>query len=256
MVKMRQAVIYSSRKKQRYISRFIKLLFSAVLLAVSLIFLFTGPVKKNVPLTDYDAVTVHARAAADFTAFSLTIEESGPGYSLRYTGQVENGRLYGSLETYNLQVFAYGSRYYVRGGDVYEEWQTVETAELQALASFVRNPVSLLHMMISGAEFTVERGPERVIEGALCRAFLLDVAPSESLLLTLFSAVQEEEISLEKLRVYLWFDKNDEFLYKMALLLDIARLEEKVQVSRVYTMSKEKNRLPDDLPLINRLVEI
>jgi hypothetical protein len=95
-----------------------------------------------------------------------------------------------------------------------------------------------------------------VIEGALCRAFLLDVAPSESLLLTLFSAVQEEEISLEKLRVYLWFDKNDEFLYKMALLLDIARLEEKVQVSRVYTMSKEKNRLPDDLPLINRLVEI
>ena len=252
---MRQAVLYKAKKKRRSPSPFAKSLFSVVLLAVCLTFLFAGPVKKNPPLTDHDAVTAQATLAADFHAYSLTIEESGPGYSLSYSGQVENGRLYGTLETFNLQVFAYDDRYYVRGGDMYEEWQTVEKAELQALAAFVRNPVSLLGMILA-EDFIVEKGPERVIEGELCRAFLLDVAPSESLLLTLFSTVQEEEISLEKLGVYLWFGKDDEFLYKMALLLDISRLDEKVQVSRIYTMSKEMNRLPDDLPLINKIVEI
>ncbi|MBS4021590.1 MAG: hypothetical protein KGZ79_04110 [Dethiobacter sp.] len=253
---MRQAVSRSAKKKLRSRFLFLIILFLAVMQLTFLAVFFARSDKRKIELPAEEVVAIRVHQAGDYRDFSLTIEESGPGYSLKYSGLVKDGMMYGTLESFDLQVFSYYDMYYVRGGDVFNEWQTVEKAELQALAAFVRNPLPLLSRLLAEEYFSVESGPDRLIEGVPCQAFLLDVSPSASLLGSLFSVLQEDDVLLEQMRVYIWFGTEDNFLYKMALLFDIVTTKEKVQVTRVYSMNRQQAYLPDDLPLGNKTLEI
>ncbi len=251
---MRQAVVRRDKLKLRHRYKFMAFLFVAVVLVFCVSLFFTG--KKPAQPADEEVMTALAGVAGRYHEFALTIEESGPGYSLRYEGQVKGDLLYGTFETFNLQVYAQGKNYYVRGGEVFAEWLTVEKAEMQALVSFVRNPLDLLALLLASEEFTAEKGPDRLIDGVQCTSYLLDISPSAALLPDLFSAFQEEEADLEELHIYMWFGAEDNFLYKMAFTLNIYSPADKVTLSRVYTMHRAQADLPDDLPPPNRAIEI
>jgi len=191
-----------------------------------------------------EAVMASVAAAAKHTAYALEIEESGPGYSLLFTGQAEGNKIYGEVRDFNLQVFAVGQKYFVRGGKLIVQWQEVREAGLESLTVFVRNPQELLGLLLNGKNMVAEEGPRRDVAGVPCKTYFLEIMPGDLQTLSLFSG----DATLEKLHAYLWFGEDDGFLYKMALLMDIVVDGEKGQVNRVFTLNPRQQKMPEDLP--------
>jgi len=221
-------------------------LFLSAVLTFCLILIFSA-VKKPAALPSIaDIVALQHSEASAQLAYTVEIEESGPGYSLSFSGQVHEGQLYGNLEKYNLQIFATDDSYYVRGAEMFKQWQPLEKAELEGLSAFVREPLALLGLLLQSGISHEEKGPDREINGVPCHAYLLEIAPAYTQDLSLISA--SEDMSVERMRVYLWFGENDNFLYQMALVFDIGQGNEKGQISRIYSMSLQEIEMPPDLP--------
>jgi len=221
------------------------MLLAGILLAgVSLLVLQAG---RQAPLTAAQSVVALARAAQSFRDYSLKIEESGTGYLFYFQGQVTDGRLYGRLDKLDLEIYAKDGRYYVRGGEVFQDWQSADQAGLQALDAIIREPLCMLAQIVESDGITVESGPERMTVETICLAYLLEVPINIPILSSLLT-VSEQQAVLERFRVYLWFGSEDGFLYRMALFFDLSGPEGRGQIVRIYTLGTETSPLPYDLP--------
>jgi hypothetical protein len=205
------------------------------------------PAGKNPPPTAAEAVAALAATAGNIRDYSLEIEESGPGYSLRFQGQVRDGRLYGRLEQFELEVYAQFGRYHVRGGEVFQGWQAADTAGLKALDAIIRDPLEIMLQITAHDGITVETGPKRQVGGVNCLAYLLEV-PLDIPLLPALLTVAEEQAAPERFRAYLWFGSEDGFMYRMVLLFDFSGEKGRAQVIRTYNLGTETIPLPPDLP--------
>lgn len=195
------------------------------------------------PVNLTEVVLQKMETAAKFQVFGLTIEENGPGYGIRFAGQVGDERLYGIIDYFDLEVYAFRDKYYVRGENI-PEWQEI-TSELDALPLLVQNPFSLLLALLSDGEFIAEEGSERLLGNISCRTYYLEIPPPDILRLIRF----EEDAVLEKLEIYLWFGQNDGFLYRVAFLMSISVKGENLQIKRIYDMTPDSVPMPDDVPM-------
>ncbi|MCW3489575.1 hypothetical protein [Dethiobacter alkaliphilus] len=220
------------------------LVLAAVLVVVALIFVVSAP-EKEVPLTLEELLVTKMSLAAEKNTYSLVVEESGPGYSLRFTGQVAEGNVYGNIAAYDLEIFSDQNTYFVRGEDLFEEWEEMDAAELGALSAVVHEPLELLETLLAAEDVIVEEGPRRMVDNAECQTYLVEVPPPELHLLTRFD---NEDAELNKLRLYLWYNEEEEFLYRMAVLLSVTVDEETVEINRIYNMHPDAPAIPQDVP--------
>lgn len=244
---MRQAPQLPRKSSKPSFHPFLVFLFVVSLLASGFTILLSLP-EKEIPLSTMQE-TVLARTAEVLVnnSYSLTVEESGPGYSLRFNGQVENGFIYGKMDTYDLELFTDQEKYFVKGSGVFAEWEEMEHAQLDALSVVVRDPQMLLELLLAGREILVEEGPLRTVENVVCQTYFLEIPPPDIQLLTRF----EKEATLDKLQMYLWFAQDDQFLYRMALLMNVSVENDNVQINRIYSLNPQTKEMPEGLPQLN-----
>lgn len=193
-----------------------------------------------------ETVVALAGLARDYNQYSVVIEESGPGYNLQFSGHVTGSVIYGQLDQYDIEVFVRQGQYFVRDGDLFKQWQDADEAEMGGISDFVRDPQELLDVLLSGQEIDAGEGPDRIVGGVPCRTYSLEAdLPAEGIFQELRIGAQR---GAGKMQVHLWFGEEDNFLYRMALLLNFTEEDGIVHVSRVYTMSPCAVQLPDGLP--------
>lgn len=239
---MKQAPIITVQKNKMFLA----FLIAAILLSAGLMLLCNRPDGNTLPALA-DMVAAKAAAAAENTSYSIVIEESGPGYSLRFSGQANDGLIYGKIDAYELEVFAKQEKYFVKGSGLFEEWKEIGKAELEALSVVIRDPHDLLRKLLNANEILAEEGPIRSVEDVPCQTYFLEIPPPDLQLLTRF----EHEATLDKLQIYLWFDQETSFLYRMAILMYVTVEGENIQINRIYNLSPEKKILPAGLPQVD-----
>ncbi len=250
---MRQVVARRGRYFRRYRTNW-RLLLPALLLAAGVMLAVSPPARKAQPTAE-EAVAVLASRALNYRDYTLVIEESGPGYSLRFTGQVSENRLYGRLEQFDLEIYARDGRYHVRGSEVFKEWQPADKAGLKTLDAIVRNPLDILSQIAGSAGIKAETGPDLTIGGVICLAYLVEVPVDIPVLPSLLTVSGEQAVP-ERFRAYLWFGSADHFLYRMALLFDFSGTDGRAQITRVYTLGTATEPLPRDLPQASGALEV
>lgn len=243
---MRQASNLSRGKGKTFLSPFLAFLLVTALLATGLTLVLSKPDEAKLP-TLQEVVTANATLAAGTKTYTLTIEESGPGYNIRFVGQVQNGKIYGKIDAYDLEVFSNYDKYFVKGNKLFDEWQEVKLAELDALPALIRDPQHLLHLLLAGSKLLVEEGIERMVEDIPCQTYFLEIPPPDLQLLTRF----EEDATLDKLQMYLWFGKDDTFMHRMAILMNLTVNEQAIQINRIYSLSPQIKSLPEGLPEVD-----
>lgn len=245
MVTMRQAIA-TTTKKNWVTPFFLLLLVGAMFLAG----LSLPVAETEAPPTLADVIAAKVSGTGDFSEYSLNIEESGPGYHLQFSGLVRAREIYGTLSSYDLEVYARQGRYYVRGGELFEDWQEVNGVELDGLPEFVQNPQIFIRMLMIDENLIVDEGTTRTMEGKTCQTYFLHLPSSEVGMLTgLPSGLDRGQVS-----AYLWFGEDDGFLYKVTLQLHIATGDQTTQIHRIYTMKPQSSELPTDLPEIETKV--
>ena len=196
------------------------------------------------PTISLEIIQNKLSAAAEFKDYLLMIDERGPGYMLRFNGQMRDGHLYGKLESHELEIYSDQEQVFVRGSETSEEWMEVEKAELDGLTFLVKNPFSLLSELLSDKQVKVLGGPMRMVEDIACQTYFLEIPPPELRLLTNF----EEDAIFERLQLYLWFAEDNLFMHRMALLFSFTVKEEKIQIYRIYNLRPGVKEMPQDLP--------
>ncbi|MBS4031975.1 MAG: hypothetical protein KGZ63_11235 [Clostridiales bacterium] len=244
---MRQAV---TTTKKNWVTPFFLLLFAGAMLVTGVSF----PVAEKEPLpTLAEVIAAKVSETGDFSEYSLEIEENGPEYTLQFSGLVRGREIYGTLSSYDLEVYARQGRYYVRGGDLLEDWHEVKGVELDGLPEFVQNPQIFIRMLLMNENLIVDEGVTRTVDGDVCQTYFLHLPSSDVEMLTgVLSGLDGGQVS-----AYLWFGEDDGFLYKVTLQLDIATGDHMSRIYRTYTMKPQKSELPADLPEPgNRVLEI
>lgn len=245
---MRQAPQPPGKQEEIAFQPFLLFLLAAALLASGMTLYFTRPAAQESLPTMQDVVRLKTTSAkGNNNAYGLVVEESGPGYSLRFNGQANEGFIYGKLESYDLEIYTDQNKYLIRSSGVFEEWEEAGTAELDALSVVVRDPLALLDVLLSGKQVFVEEGPERLVNDVACQTYFLEIPPPDVQFLTRF----EEEASLDKLQLYLWFSKGGHFMHRMALLLNVTVNGEAIQINRIYSLSPVVKELPEGLPRLD-----
>ncbi len=183
-------------------------------------------------------------AAAEFNDYRLVVDERGPGYSLRFKGQMMDGHIYGKLESYDLEIYSYQEQVFVKGSEAIDEWKEIGKTELDGLSFLARDPFALLSGLLSDKQVKAVGGPARMVEDIVCQTYFLEISPPELRILTHF----EEDAALDKLQLYLWFAKDDLFMHRMALLLSITVKEKNFQIYRIYNLRPGVEKMPEDLP--------
>ena len=243
---MRQAPILSRGKREAVISPFLIFLLVSALFATGLTLVLSRP-EETIPPTLQEVVTTKANLAAETTTYGLTIEESGPGYNIRFVGQVQGGKIYGKIDAYDLEVFSNYDKYFVKGSNLFDEWKEVKLAELDALPALIRDPQYLLQLLLAGNGLLVDEGIERMVEDIPCKTYFLEVPPPDLQLLTRF----DEDATLDKLQLYLWFGNEDSLLHRMAILMNITVDEQTIQINRIYSLSPQTESFPEGLPVMD-----
>lgn len=248
MVTMRQAVTTSTKKN--WVMPLLLLLFSVTMLISVISFPETG----TEPLPSLaDVIAAKVSETGDFSEYSLEIEESGPGYLLQFSGLVRGREIYGTLSSYDLEVYARQGNYYVRGGELFEDWHEINGVELDGLPEFVQNPQIMIRMLMTDKNLIVDEGAIRTMDQQTCQTYLLHLPSSDVEMFTGLS----DSIDGGQVSAYLWFGEDDGFLYKVTLQLDIAIGDQTTRIYRIYTMKPQKSDLPLDLPQPgNRVLEI
>lgn len=245
---MRQAVTTSTKKN--LVMPFLLIIFTGVMLVAGI----SLPATETEPIpTLAEEIAAKVFGIGDFSEYSLQIEESGPGYQLEFSGLVRGREIFGTLTSYELEVYAIQGRYYVRGGELFEDWQEVNGVELDGLPEFVQSPQSFIKMLMMDESLIVDDNATRTMDGKTCQVYFLHLpSPNVEMLTGLSSGADPVQAS-----AYLWFGEDDGFLYKMTLKLDIDTGGQITQIHRVYTMKPQKTELPADLPEHgNRSLEI
>jgi hypothetical protein len=236
---MRQAVTATTKKN--WVMPFLLFIFIGVVLAAGILL----PVTESEPLpTLAEVFAAKVSGTGDFSEYSLEIEESGPGYQLQFSGLVSGREIYGTLTSYGLEVFARQGKYYVRGGDLFEDWQEVNSVELDGLPEFVQNPQIFIRMLRIDENLIVDEGATRTMEGKICQTYFLHLPDSDVEMFTGLSP----GLDGGQASAYLWFGEDDGFLYKLTLQLDIATGDQITRIHRIYTMNPQQSELPADLP--------
>lgn len=230
-------------RSKRYTLGFLLVCLSLLICGVLLILTYRE--KPEAAPTLGQIVGEKAKKATRFADFTLVAEESGPGYSLRFTGQMNRDVIYGHIENYNIQICTTSNIYYVKDEEMYQDWTRADEAGLEELAAFVRDPLALLNSLFEGREILVEEGPRRLVGDIPCLTYFLEIPPPDIDMFTRFKS----DALLEKLQVYLWFAEETGFLHRMAVMLHLTADGEKTQLNRIYTMSPRIKELPDDLPI-------
>ena len=244
---MRQAPPKPVENRKTVPSPFIFFLLAAALLASGLTLFFPTPKPEPALPTVNEVVAQKVAAVTENNKYGLTIEESGPGYTIRFAGQVFDEKIYGRIDAYDLEVFSAREKHFVKGASLFDDWKEAGLAELDALASLVRNPVELLEILMSEKEILIEEGPDRLVEDVKCRTYFLELPPPDIRLLTRFD---DKDATLDKLQLYLWFSEEGVFLHRMAMLMNITVEGEKIQINRIYSLTPDSKELPDGLPKV------
>ncbi|NLM51245.1 MAG: hypothetical protein GX197_00240 [Firmicutes bacterium] len=240
---MRQAIVRLTGKvKKRY------LFFFLVLLILAGSFLLWPPQTQEqeepaLPTMFETLAGQIAAAGKKMENYGLTIEESGPGYEIIFQGQVNREKIYGKLEAYELEVFSAYNQYFAKNTSA-QEWQDLNALGLGDLPALICTPWQLWEKILAANELTVEAGKERVVNGALCQTYFLEIQHPDTCLITGFP----ENATLEKLQVYLWLDVENDFIHRMALTLDMVVDGENIQLNRVLQMDPQAKALPAGLP--------
>jgi hypothetical protein len=221
------------------------LLATTVLVTVATLYFNRPDYQANLP-TMQEVIWEKTATASQNRNYNMVVEESGPGYNLRFNGLVENGRIYGKIDSYDLEIYTDQETYFVKGSGLIEEWQEMGKADLDALSAVVRDPLALLETILSGKEILVEEGPERMVEDITCQTYFLELPPPEVQMFTRF----EEEATLDKLQLYLWFDQKEVFLHRIAILMSITIKDEVIQINRIYSLNPQTKEMPEDIPRI------
>lgn len=246
LIQMRQATNLSRGKGRTFFSPLLIFVLVAALLATGLTLVLSRPEETKSP-TLQEVVIANATRAAETKTYALTIEESGPGYNLRFVGQVQNGKIYGKIDAYDLEVFSNYNKYFVKGSKLFDEWQEVKLAELDALPVLIRDPQQLLQLLLADNKLLVEEGVERMVEDIPCQTYFLEIPPPDLQLLTRF----EEEATVDRLQLYLWFGNDDTFLHRMAILINLTVNEQAIQINRIYNLSPQTKIFPEGLPEVD-----
>ena len=241
---MRQAP-QISKKKVKTVQQLLLCFMVVGVIVSSWQILYSSRQEKDANLTiSQEVILAKALAAAEFNDYRLVVEESGPGYSLRFSGQMLDGLIYGKLESYDLEIYSDREQFFVKGCEVVDEWEEVGKAERDGLSFLVKDPFVLLSLLLSHKQIRAVGGPVRVVEDVACQTYFLKIAPPELQLLTDF----EEDAMLDKLQLYLWFAKENSFMYRMALLLNITVKGEEIQIYRIYNLRPGAKEMPEGLP--------
>ncbi|MDW7651559.1 MAG: hypothetical protein SCK29_13770 [Bacillota bacterium] len=245
---MRQAPVKPAKKERPFPALFVGFLLVISLLAAGATLLLSAPREDTSVPSMEEMISAKAAVIAETNQYDLTIEESGPGYTIRFVGQVSDSKLYGKIDAYDLEVFSDREKYFVKGASVFTDWEEAGKAELDALSVLVRNPIELLQVLTSGDRFLVEEGPDRLVDDVNCRTYFLEIPPPDIQMVTRF---EDEDATLDKLQLYLWFNEDGNFMHRMAMLLNVTVEGENIQVNRIYSLSPRSKELPEDLPQVD-----
>ncbi|HZK25497.1 MAG TPA: hypothetical protein VFC74_08960 [Oscillospiraceae bacterium] len=246
---MRLAPVENKPEKQHiFLQPYFIITFVVVVLSSVCVFLLTRQKEEAVP-TMLDIVAETTAAAAAHKHYNLVIEESGPGYLLRFSGQVHDDRLYGKIDGYDLEIFADEDQFFIKNS-LASEWQDIKTAKLETLPTLIRDPHYLLANLMAGKEIAIETGTPRTVDDVICQTYFLEIPPPNLQLLTRFST----DATLDKLQVYLWFAEESGFMHRLAVMMNVTVAEETIQINRTYNLSPEAKDFPEDIPKINRKV--
>jgi hypothetical protein len=247
VIALRQAPQMPRREIQPVIHPFLLFLLTVSVLSVAVTLYLARQELETDVYTMQEVVWEKTLSAAKNQSYSMVVEESGPGYNLRFSGQVENGLIYGTMDAYDLEIFTDQTIYYVRDSDVFKEWEELHNADLDGLTAIVRDPLELLQTLLSSQEVLVEEGPQRLVEDITCQTYFLEIPPPDIGMFTKF----DQDATLDKLQLYLWFEKNELFLHRIAILLNITVKGEAIQINRIYNLNPKTKQLPDDLPQLS-----
>lgn len=189
-----------------------------------------------------ETVSARAAEAAARKSYSLSIEEWGPGYRLCFKGQAEEGKIYGRLEDYDLEVYAEGGKYCVRRG-AEEEWQAAEEYGLEDLPFFIHEPAELLSGVLTEQDLRAEEGRRREISDTACEIYFLETSPQTAE--KYFFPAEEGEIT--GLNMYACF-AEDNSLQRLVITVQLKSGAGKTEITRIYHLTPAQDRLPDDLP--------
>ncbi|NLZ38459.1 MAG: hypothetical protein GX893_02480 [Firmicutes bacterium] len=214
-----------------------------LLLVISTFMLLVRKEEQRAARTTLEEVRERAEAAAAHNVYGLAIEESGPGYLICFKGQMVGNCLYGKIDNFDLDICSEYDRYFIKAkGD--EDWQPLTQTGLDDLPALIRNPHDLLQTILKGKEIVAEEGVQRNLNNIQCQTYFLEIPPPDLQLLTRF----ENNATLDKLQIYLWFAAENNFLYRMAILMNMTIEEETIQVNRIYDLTPECEDLPEGLP--------
>lgn len=245
---MRQATQFSKKQMQTILQLLLLFLLVVGIFTASWLILYSSRQEKNANLTiSQEAILAKALAAAEFNDYILVVEERGPGYSLRFNGQMLGHLIYGKLESYDLEIFSDQEQFFVKGSEVFDDWEEVGKAELDGLSFLVKDPFVLLSLLLSNKQIWAVEGPVKLVEDVACKTYFLEIPPPELQLLTHF----EEDATLDKLQLYLWFAQENSFMHRMALLLNITVKGEEIQIYRIYNLRPETKEMPEGLPSLS-----
>ncbi|MGI6659583.1 MAG: hypothetical protein ACOX4N_09305 [Dethiobacteraceae bacterium] len=240
---MRQAAVETKpEKKNIFLPPLLLITLAVMLLTSGTIFMLRRAEKEAAP-TLLEQVSEKAAAAAVFKHYALVIEESGPGYSLRFSGQVHEDRMYGKIDGYDLEIFAEEERFFVKNA-VAAGWQDLKTAKLETLPVLLRDPHYLLSTLLAEKDIVVEAGSNRTVNNAACQTYFLEIPPPALQLLTHFGS----EAVIDKLQVYLWFAEEDAFLHRMAVMMNVTVGEQSIHINRTYNLTCDAPDFPEDIP--------
>ncbi|MCR3922414.1 MAG: hypothetical protein NUK65_07860 [Firmicutes bacterium] len=241
---MRQAANTPKKKKHIFLHPTFIIFFVAIVVGTSYVLFFNRP-KEEVEPTILAIVAEKAESASTYTHYCLMIEESGPGYSLNFSGQVHDDRIYGKIEDYELEIFSDQNKYYIKS-KLADGWQEMEKTELADVPALIRDPHYLLQTLLSSKEIFAEVGTERTVNDVLCQTYFLEIPPPDVQLLTRF----EKDATLDKLQIYLWYATESDFMYRMAVMMNIAVGDETIQINRVYNLDTDANDFPEGVPVV------
>ncbi len=247
MVIIRQAV-RTSAGKNGFI-HFIMLAFIGAVLITAIV--SQEPESEHLP-TLAEIVAAKVSAVESHSEYVLEIEESGPGYLLQFSGLVSGREIYGTLASYDLEVCVQKGSYYVRGGDMFEDWQEVAGVELDGLKEFVQTPQALIRAMMANKNILINEEAACTEDDINYQVYLLRIPPSDNKdALGLLSGLETKQADAR-----LWFGEEDDFLYKMTMEFGLTS-DQAAQIKRTYIMTPKKVELPIDLPqFANRVLEI
>jgi hypothetical protein len=237
-----------SKKQVKIVRQLLLFLLAAGVLVVSWLIIYSSRQEKDAnPTISREIILNKVSSAAEFNDYRLVVEERGPGYSLRFRGQIIDGLIYGEIESYDLEIYGNQEQFFVKGSEVIDEWQEVEAAELDGLSFLVMDPFALLSILLSDKQVSAVAGPVRLVENIACQTYFLQIPSPKLQVLTHF----EEDATLDKLQLYLWFAKDNLFMHRMALLLNLTVKGEKIQVYRIYNLRPGVKEMPEGLPSLS-----